>query len=227
MNTNNILESLILKLDETGISDLPGGFLYSGIGTLTPGKGYMLGYNPGGDEKEETNSPKAHLQDLMRRAPDWNEYMDGVWCPGGRRRLAGQAPLQMRVQALLKGIGLSTRSVCASNLIFVRSRDQAGLSQATQLAEKCWAVHRFLLEQVRPQAILSIGGGKVFNFIASHGRLLSPVEQRASGHGDWQCQATRVAIGNRTYNLISLPHLSRYAVNQYPDVIKWVKTKVL
>jgi hypothetical protein len=227
MNTNNILESLIIKLDETGISDLPGGFLYSGIDTLTPAKAYMLGYNPGGDDKMETNSPKAHLQELMRRAPDWNEYLDGVWYPGGRRCPVGRAPLQTRVQALLTGIGLSTRSVCASNLIFVRSRDQAGLSQASQFAEKCWAVHRLLLEQVQPQAILSIGGGKVFDFIVSHGRLLSPVEQRASGHGDWQCQATRVAIGNRAYNLISLPHLSRYAVNRHPDVIKWVKTKAL
>jgi hypothetical protein len=227
MDIDNILESLILKLDETGISDLPGGFLYSGIATLTPGKVYMLGYNPGGDDKAETNSPKAHLQGLMRRAPDWNEYMDGVWYPGRRRCPAGRAPLQTRVQALLEGIGLPTRSVCASNLIFVRSRDQAGLAQASQLAEKCWAVHRFLLEQVQPQAILSIGGGKVFDFIASHGRLLSPVEQYASGHGNWKCQATRVAIGNRTYNLISLPHLSRYAVNQYPNVILWVRTKLL
>jgi hypothetical protein len=88
-------------------------------------------------------------------------------------------------------------------------------------------VHRFLLEQIQPQTILSIGGGKVFNFIASHGMLLAPVEQRASGHGDWQCQATRVAIGDRAFRLISLPHLSRYAVNQHPDVIQWVKAKAL
>jgi len=111
-------------------------------------------------------------------------------------------------------------------LIFVRSRDQARLAQASRLAEQCWAVHKFLLEQAQPQSILSIGGGKVFDFIVAHGTKLSSIEQHAAGHGGWKCQATRVTIGNRTFNLVSLPHLSRYAVDRHPDVITWVKTKL-
>ena len=184
---------------------------------MASGKVYLLGYNPGGDAEFETDSAKEDLLAQSKRAPDWNEYLDGVWFPGGRRCPAGRAPLQTRVQALPTG------SVCASNLIFVRSRDQATLSQAGHLAEQCWAVHRFLLEHIQPRTILSIGGGKVFDFIASRGRMLSSVEQYPSGHGDWRCQATRIAIGNGSYNLVSVPHLSRYAVDHHSDVIHWVK----
>lgn len=223
---NNALGSLIAKLEATGLADQPGRLLYSGIGTLSPGKVYMLGYNPGGDPEAENDSPKAHLAKLASLRPDWNEYLDGVWYPGGRACPAGGAPLQRRVQTLLGGIGLPTRSVLASNLIFVRSKDQARLADAPRLAEQCWAVHRLLLEQTEPQSILSIGGSKVFDFIAGRSTSRSSVEQHSAGHGDWKCQATRVAIVGRTFNLVSLPHLSRYAVDRYPNVIAWVRAKL-
>ena len=226
MMQNNALSALIAKLDATGLADQPGRLLYSGIGTLAPGKVYMLGYNPGGDPEAENDSPKAHLAKLASLRPDWNEYMDGVWYPGGRACPAGGAPLQRRVQALLGTVGLPTRSVLASNLIFVRSKDQARLAEASRLAEQCWAVHRWLLELVQPQTILSIGGNKVFDAIAERSTARSSIEQFAAGHGDWKCQATRVAIGGRTFNLVSLPHLSRYAVDRHPNVIAWVRTKL-
>lgn len=226
MTNTSIIESLFRKLDETGLADLPGAFLYSDRSTLVPGKIYMLGYNPGGDPEVETNTPKVHLQYLQSLDRDHNEYLDGVWYPGGRRCGAGDAPLQRRVQRLLKGVGLNVRSVCASNLIFVRSRDQARLSGASRLAEKCWAVHRFLMEQIQPQAILSIGGGKVFDFIAAHGKLVSPIELYASGHGNWQCQSAHVDFGTCTVKLVSLPHLSRYAIDGHPDVIGWAKARL-
>ncbi len=223
---NNTLGSLIAKLEATGLADQPGRLLYSGIGTLCPGKIYMLGYNPGGDPEAENDSPKARLAKLASLRPDWNEYLDGVWYPRGRACPAGGAPLQRRVQTLLGGIGLPTRSVLASNLIFVRSKDQSRLAEASRLADQCWAVHRFLLEQTQPQSILSIGGNKVFDFIAGQSTTLSSIEQHTVGHGDWKCQATRVAIGGRTFNLVSLPHLSRYAVDRYPNVIAWVTAKL-
>lgn len=226
MTNTSIIDSLFRKLDETGLADLPGAFLYSDRSTLVPGKAYMLGYNPGGDPKTETNTPKSHLQYLQGLNRSHNEYVDGVWYPGGRRCDAGDAPLQRRVQCLLKGVGLSIRSVCASNLIFVRSQDQARLANASRLAEQCWAVHRFLLEQIQPEAILSIGGGKVFDFISDHGKLASPIELYASGHGNWQCQSAHVVIGTRTVKLVSLPHLSRYAIDSHPDVIGWAKARL-
>ena len=226
MMQNNALNSLIAQLEATGLADRPGRLLYSGIGTLAPGKVYMLGYNPGGDPEAEKDSPKAHLAKLASLRPDWNEYMDGVWYPGGRACPAGEAPLQRRVQALLRGIGLTTRSVLASNLIFVRSRDQVRLDDALRLVERCWAVHRSLLELTRPQTILCIGGNTVFDAIVARSTALSSIEQFAAGHGDWKCRATRVAIGGRTFNLVSLPHLSRYAVDRHPNVIAWVKRKI-
>ena len=226
MMQNDALSSLIAKLDATGLADQPGRLLYSGIGTLAPGKVYMLGYNPGGDPEAENDNPKDHLAKVAGLRPDWNEYMDGVWYPGGRACPAGGAPLQKRVQALLGGAGLPTRSVLASNLIFVRSRDQAQLAEASRLAERCWGVHRWLLELVQPQTILSIGGNKIFDAISERSTVRSPIEQIAAGHGDWKCQATRVAIDGRRLNLISLPHLSRYAVDRHPDVIAWVRAKL-
>jgi hypothetical protein len=218
------VQQLIQTLETTGLANRPGRLLYSGVGTLVPGRIYMLGYNPGGDPATESDSPKARLEKLAQQNVDWNEYVDGRWMPGGRICAPGDAPMQRRVQHLLAGIGVPVRSVAASNVIFVRSRNASSLEAPAHLAEQCWVVHAFMLKIVQPKVILSIGGNAVFDFVREKGRILSPMKQFPSGHGTWQCQSARIDLGGMPVTLVSVPHLSRYAVNQHPDVLQWVRS---
>lgn len=143
MDASDLVSGLIEKLEATGLADMPGKLLYSGIGTLCPGKIYVLGWNPGGDPSTESDSTKNQLIKLAREPSYWNEYIDGVWRPAGRICAPGDAPMQRRVQHLLTNIGLSVRSVCASNVIFVRSRVSSSLNNQAELAERraCPSIH--------------------------------------------------------------------------------------
>jgi len=221
-----VISQLFQKLEDTGLADRPGRLLYSGIGTLVPGQVYMLGYNPGGDPYAESESPKAHLEQLARQSPDWNEYADGRWRPGGRLYAPGDAPMQRRVRHLLTGVGLPVRTVCATNLIFERSREVGNLKQRALLAKKCWPVHQFILQCVRPAAILSIGGEKVFRFVTTQGRILSRTERFPSDHDAWGCLASRVRLGTMDIAVVAVPSLSRYAIDRHSDVIRWVQSKL-
>ena len=110
------------------------------------------------------------------------------------------------------------RSVCASNLIFVRSRSEDSLNRPRELAEKCWPIHQRILEIVQPQCIVTFGG-KVFDFISNKASRSTQLVKEPSGHGNWHCYFSQIQIGNAFFNLINLPHLSRYAIND--AVAEW------
>jgi hypothetical protein len=226
MRTPDVVSGLLQTLKDTGLADLPGKMLYSGIETLSPGRLYVLGWNPGGDPHAESKSATDDLVALAERSPDWNEYVDGVWRPGGRICAPGDAPMQRRVRHLLTGIGLSVRTVCASNMVFVRSRASADLDGQARLPERCWPVHEAILEYVRPAGILSIGGNPVFDFIKSRGQMLSGPETFPSGHGNWDCLTGQVQLGGHSIRIVSVPHLARYAIDHHPDVAQWVSGKL-
>jgi hypothetical protein len=226
MASLDVVDELIQKLKATGLADRPGKLLYSGIGTLCVGKVYLLGFNPGGDPDIENASSAADLANRAAQPSDWNEYIDGRWAPRGHVRRQGTAPMQRRVVHLLEQLGLPTRSVCASNLIFARSRDSSELSDKAQLAEQCWPVHQFIIDHVCPQGIISIGGTPVFDFICKHAEFSSTLEQFQAGHGDWKCAAAQVRLGSRNLALVSVPNLARYAIDRHPGVVRWVGTKL-
>jgi hypothetical protein len=212
MKNSDVVSALTQKLRDTGLADMSGALLYSSIATLAPGKLYVLGYNPGGDPLAETDNTAIQLAKHAKKRPDWNEYIDGDWKPGGRLCAVGGAPMQKRVRHLITALGSSVQEVCASNLIFVRSRVPGHLTNQARLAQSCCPVHQFILNHVRPAAILSIGGGPVFEFICQQGRLISGPERFKAGHGNWGCLAGRVELGDQEIALVSVPHLARYAI---------------
>jgi hypothetical protein len=219
----NARDALVDRLMATGLAHLPGGVLYSGLSTLKPGTGYAIGYNPGGEPDHQPAPILSHL--LSATAATRNEYLDAAWETRTYSYPAGKAPLQRRVCYLLDGLGLPIRSVCASNLIFVRSKSGAHLATPRDLAERCWPVHRLILDIVQPACIVSFDK-KVWDFICAHGTLLVTPELIPAGHGNWSCGYTRIAIDNRQMNLISLPHLSRYAIDRHPEVVHWAQQRL-
>jgi|SRR6185312_1696333 len=217
---------LLDALRKSGVANRPGKVLYSGLETLKPAKLMLLGYNPGGDPTNETDTAEHHLSNSINQGPDWNEYIDAVWSPGGRKYAPGRAPMQRRVAQLLSGIGLATRSVCASNLIFVRSRSADSLDKAREsLVLRCWPVHEIILEIVQPQCIIALGG-EVSNFVCSKGIPIAGPDRFPSGHGVWECSHSTIKLLGRRTSVVTLPHLSRYAVDHHPEVIAWVRRKI-
>ena len=206
---------LLQHLHDAKIQDWCGKVLYSSINTLKKGPVYLLGYNPGGDPAKESMTLAEHVS---QSPPDWNEYVDAEWMPRGIRCPAGQALLQRRVRWLLEQLGLQTREVCASNLIFGRSKSQADLSNEQMLADCCWPIHEWIMEQVQPRMILCIGGSKIPDYMIRKGRSRF-IEECPSEHGDWMCQA----IQWNEAQLISIPHLSRYSIDAHPDVVNWIR----
>ena len=149
---DSLRDALLRRLRDAQLDGLTGKVLYSGINTLKKGPVYFLGFNPGGDPAKETMTLAEHV---TQSPSDWNEYLDAKWgAPGGGWRPPGQAPLQRRVQWLLNQLGLQTREVCASNLIFNRSIDQARLNDWSGVADRRWPIHDWIIKLVQPHAIL-------------------------------------------------------------------------
>lgn len=191
------------------VLDRSGNILYSGVETLRPGPVYLLGLNPGGD-------PRRLLWQTLRRvlkelpSKTRNEYLDVSW----QGRPPGNSVLQRRVISLATMIGVDPRSVCAANLIFVRSKDARSCGYP-EMAEVCWPVHEAILETVRPKLTVCFGNSSESPYAFL--RSMLPVEGESefpSGHGTWSCRMFR---SNRMW-VVGLPHLSRYAIDKHPKV---------
>jgi hypothetical protein len=122
-------------------------------------------------------------------------------------------------------------TVCASNLIFLRSKVSADLGKQgpqAQLAEQCWPVHRYLIEYINPTAILTIGK-RAFDFIVKKGLCESKIESIPAGKRKFMCRAVRLRLGASTINVISIPHLGgriHYDIRAHPQAILWVRKKL-
>ena len=195
------------------ILDRSGEVLYSGSQTLRRGPIYLLGLNPGGNPKKHRDTVRDRLNKLPSRR--WNSYLVS-W--GGRK--PGTHPLQRGVQWVADELGLRLDDVCASNLIFVRSRDER-TSGFPDRARECWPVHRAILAAVRPRLIVTFGRSP-YTFLRDTFGVLSETNPFPAGHANWQCRAFRT----RGMQVVGLPHMSVYAIHRHPRVGKWLRERM-
>jgi hypothetical protein len=191
----------------TEILQKSGTILYSSCETLKPGDYYFLGVNPGGSPEETKETIQSTLEELgaLTKAAYENAYLDQCWC--GKEGCAGCCrPLQKRFRFLFKDVlEVDPRVVCATNLIFQRSRSERDAG-GWELAKTCWPVHDVILKIVQPRVIITFGR-LPFEFIRERLSGTHPTAER-SGHGNWQWRSSKLETGQV---LIGLPHLSRYA----------------
>ena len=199
-----VLDSLLAKT---------GAILYSSHETRRPGKIYLIGLNPGG-----TGGPslRENITKMLTRTE--NAYLDEVW---GDYEEEGAAPLQKRIQWVLKTLGADTRDVFATNLIFAQSRNDKGITPIQ--AQQCWPVHEAMLEIVQPSVIVAFGnsGFSPYGFI--HALLGGEQEYQRAEHGSWNLKQFQTMVGGRRTTVIGLPHLSRYQPMGKPSVEAWLK----
>ena len=134
-----------------------GKVFYSGRTAFeNPAPIYALGLNPGGDPTNyQVETIATHTNAVLHSLPsDWSAYRDESW-EGAPPGTYGMGP---RVLHLFKGLGYSVGHVPCSNLIFVRSRNERDLaSDFSGLSDLCWPFHSFVIEALKPRAILCLG----------------------------------------------------------------------
>ncbi len=206
------LKTAIENLDES-ISKQNGRIFFSAEHTLVKGRFYLLGLNPGGNTADKNLAGTVTENQFPKEG---NAYLDESWGTSkGKCRANGQHRIQRNVQDMLKMFGADCcENVCASNLIFRRTKSQHDLNYKTW-AENCWIVHNEVLKIVQPNVIVVFGNGVVspFDFLKKKLRGCNQ-ECYASGHGGW-CVKTFRATGNYgNFIVIGFPHFSRYSIDR-------------
>ncbi len=199
-----------------------GSILYSAGSTLKAGDVYLMGFNPGGDDNPTYKHPTISEQIDTLATRKTNAYLDEEW-----KGKAGEAPLQKRVTWLLEELGYQPREVCSSNLIFIRSRNYKGVEYS--LADECWPIHEEILGTVQPKVIISFGNSVTspYDYLRKKFNAGGQDEIYPSGHGSWVIRSFKTVIDDRSTYVIGLPHLSRYSPIGKPDVIEWIKNKLI
>jgi len=199
----------------TGLLDESGAVLYSAPETLRCGPLYIMGINPGGSVGPTI---REELHTFPKRT--CNYYLDQDWYDGSGKR-AGQYPLQRRLHCLMRRLGYDLRQVCASNLIFTRSRGQ-GAAGGWKRADACWDVHQLLLNTVQPAAIITYGKLPFEYVLERSEEVLEKVSECKSGHDNWTCRAAQIVLCGRETIHIGVPHLSRYDITTKAPVLDWI-----
>ena len=133
----------------------------------------------------------------------------------------GQHRLQKNFSALFCAPEEDSHAVCASNLIFKRSRDEKD-SGYPELAKFCWPVHETILQIVRPRAIITFGVTKTFQFVADQFGGGS-IQYLKADYGNW---SWGYLVKDGAPVLIGLPHLSFYPLYNRPEVLKTIRSLV-
>lgn len=195
-----------------------GSILYSSHETLKRGKVYLLGFNPGGSE---AGTLKQSIDELLTTTD--NAYLDQQWENHISKWDAGKAPLQERVQWVLNSLCLDPKEVCASNLIFIRSRKAIDIDYS--LGDVCWPVHEAILQIVKPEMILAFGNSGFSPYHYLYSRFGEGQETHIpAGHGNWSLKHFTGNIGGKKCLIKGLPHLSRYSPKGKDHVVSWLKS---
>jgi len=152
-------------IDPTAFADLVNPALYGRSGSVfytgraafsVPSKLYLLGLNPGGSPTgQAAETVGRNLAAWNELPPRWSAYKDDSW----RGASPGTWGMQPRILHMFDQLGLDPHDIPASNVVFVRSNNEAALAaEKRQLLEQCWPVHAAVIEQLGATTILCLGG---------------------------------------------------------------------
>jgi uracil-DNA glycosylase len=111
----------------------------------------------------------------------------------------GTYGIQPRIRHLFDRLGLDLRDLPASNVIFVRTRDEASLAAAKQsLLDECWPVHKTIIDMLGIRTVICLGGtaGRwVQSLLGAHqlvGRFVETNSRRWTSEAHVSAKGTRV-----------------------------------
>ena len=208
---SDALETAEEYLKSAGLLNSSGAVLYSSTKTLSPGPVYLLGLNPGGTEG-------ATLQDSLDNARrDHNAYLDEQWAPGGNLQPKGPATLQRRVQNLCSLMGLDTRQVPASNLVFTRSTRTGTHLDFDGALPLCLPVHKIFFDAIQPNFLMTFGALNNFRSAVD----VESVESCLAEHGTWEAHRGYARFNGKRVGFGNIPHMSLWASDSRLHIVKW------
>lgn len=144
------------RLVDPELYDLSGKVFYSSPAAFSAQSNvYLLGLNPGGSAKTHAAATiRRNLAEWVERSADWCEYTSESW-EGAEPGEHGLAP---RIKALFQKLELDLRNVPASNVVFVRSNNEATLNHKDELLARSWPVHEAVIRTLGVTTILCLGG---------------------------------------------------------------------
>ncbi|MGC6412325.1 MAG: hypothetical protein ACON4F_05790 [Candidatus Puniceispirillaceae bacterium] len=226
------IESIKKLLIDTGLNNRPGSLLYSANHTLKKGDWYFLGSNPGGSSNQFENPEEDTIENhLLRKNENFNEFSEGIWFARGKPQPPGLHTHQKRIKQLFADLPPDLKTVCSSNISFVRTVDEDSYDNNLRKVDEelCWQVHKFILSLVKPRFVIC--NGKRANDFFKNKMIvneyceieLKPNPQRKI------CTLNVGAIEADKLKLekvflFSVPHLSRFSY--FPRSSEWIKEKI-
>ncbi len=197
------------RISEAGIDlDKSGAVLYNGWSTLSERTLYVMGLNPGGDEKDHLDN--TIRKSLIERCWQYSAYEAECWGSFCR----GKSPHQMRVKRLCAMFGCSPVDVFAANAIFVRTCNSRRIDPS--LWAKCWPIHQWFLSVVKPKVVLCLGNGEGLSpFSLLRQACENPDFVKIDGgfrNGRW-FRARVPAVGGADTVVVGVPHPSRFPIS--------------
>jgi hypothetical protein len=159
LKVNNLIDTI-----DAALATLPapmlsrsGSVFYSGRGAFSrPGRLYILGLNPGGSPQVQAGNTIGKDIAAWTDMPEhYSRYLDESW----EDKAPGTCGMQPRMRHMFGKLGMDLRRVPASNLVFVRSNNEASLAaEKGPLMAQCWPVHAAVIEVLGIETILALGG---------------------------------------------------------------------
>lgn len=195
----------IASLIPAALSKRSGSVFYTGPSAFeSPSRIYILGLNPGGDPVAQSDETiERDVAEWLAGPPNWSAYADESW----QGAPPGTWGMQPRMLHMFNRVGLDARSVPASNVVFVRSRDERAIAaEKAELLRLCWPVHQAVIDSLGVDAIICLGntaGKWVRGQVGATDRFDSYQETNARG---WTAEAHRNAAG---LSVITVSHPGR------------------
>lgn len=186
---------------QTALANLPqevrsrsGAVFYSGETAFSGNRSlYIIGLNPGGSpDRQAAETVERDLAAWAQITSPSSRYLDEAW----EGKVPGTHGMQPRIRHMFERLGFDLRETPASNLVFVRSKNEAALSaEKERLIKACWPVHQAVIDSLNIRTILCLGGtaGRWVREVAGATRLFDSFrETNARG---WTSQAHGASDG--------------------------------
>ena len=154
---------------------------------------YVLGLNPGGSPvAQAAETVERDLADWRALTAPWSAYLDESW----QGKPAGTHGMQPRMRHMFDRLSLDLREIPASNVVFVRSANEATLArEKAALLSQCWPVHATVIRDLGIRTILCLGttaGRRTREAIGAH----EPINRfQESNDRGWTSEAHIAADG--------------------------------
>lgn len=242
------MQELRKKLKDHPYAEKSGSVLYSQKSTLKPGIYYFLGLNPGG---EPTDDESERLKNNLLPKHDANAYYQ-VWSSpdagfdplqkSARKFLASLEFTEPKYAESIKPENLTDpekfiteqemfireaqhrfiKSVCSSNLYFLRSRNIKALKKGQEKEPEkdisqyiYWPIHKYIINEIVNPSIIIVYGMDA-GYAVLKEQLLGMTKEACIPTGRAEKSkrrypAVEFALFDDDKLLVGIPHLSRYA----------------